>query len=277
MVRMSGKLKKLKRVLRKWNVEVYSRVELELKAIEENLIALEHNVIDNFSQQVEVELLFCKQKHLQILHRQEILGCQESRIKWLKEGDSNMAFIHTSLKCKRKNKTIDHIQLEDVGILTSTDDVHSGAVNYFHELLSTSMVSEDVEVMELLTPSISDEETLFLYRAPVMEEVKEALWSIPQDSSLGLDGFANFFGKKYVGDAHLASVCNQRGTKFWKGVMATLPLLIMKSKYLVRCGEINFWYDNWLGDGPLVETIEVRGVPSLQVHSVFVHARWDEG
>lgn len=37
MVRLSQKIKKLKIVLRKWNMEVFGRFDMQLKAIEENL------------------------------------------------------------------------------------------------------------------------------------------------------------------------------------------------------------------------------------------------
>ncbi|KAK0603497.1 hypothetical protein LWI29_005584 [Acer saccharum] len=60
------------------------------------------------------------------------------------------------------------------------------------------------------------------------------------------------------------------------GVMAVLPLLITNSKYLVHGGEINFWYNNWLGDESLAKIIEVREALMLQVHSIFVNGRWDE-
>lgn len=74
MVRLSQKLKKLKCVLRKWNIEVFGRVDVQQKTIEEKLNDLEQNVIQNFSQEAEIELLLCKQKHLDILHCQESMG-----------------------------------------------------------------------------------------------------------------------------------------------------------------------------------------------------------
>lgn len=129
---------------------------MHLKVIKENLNDLEQNVIENFSHEAENELLLCKQKLLGFL-RQEIMACQQSRIKWPKEGDSNTVFFHASLKCKRKNKMIDNMKLEDGRILSSIEEVHMGVVNYFQELLMNSATSMDEEVMSLLNPVISDE------------------------------------------------------------------------------------------------------------------------
>ncbi|XP_022870746.1 uncharacterized protein LOC111389988 [Olea europaea var. sylvestris] len=48
--------------------------------------------------------------------------------------------------------------------------------------------------VELLRPVITAADNVSLCKTLGLEEVKEALWSIPSDSSLGLDGFsANFF------------------------------------------------------------------------------------
>lgn len=48
--------------------------------------------------------------------------------------------------------------------------------------------------MNLLTSVISEADNHLLCRAPVMMEIKEALWSILQDSSFGFDEFStNFF------------------------------------------------------------------------------------
>ena len=79
-----------------------------------------------------------------------------------------------------------------------------------------------------------------------LSEVQSSLfmkfaWKLLVGNSL----WAEIFRKKYVGDAHPASVLgNQWGTRFWKDIMFVLPLLISNSKYLVRCRELNFWYDN---------------------------------
>lgn len=67
----------------------------------------------DFSQERESELLLCKQRHLMWFHREEILGCQKSRIKWLTDGDSNSAFFHASLRVKKKNKLIECMELSD--------------------------------------------------------------------------------------------------------------------------------------------------------------------
>lgn len=70
MVQLSGKLKYLKHVLKKWNNEVFARVDVELKEIEGELLELEQLVQQDDSSEVENALLRCKQKHLIYMHRE---------------------------------------------------------------------------------------------------------------------------------------------------------------------------------------------------------------
>lgn len=84
--------------------------------------------------------------------------------------------------------------LEDGRVLESADAVLDGAVEFFKNKLTTMDVSVDEPGMDLLFPIILDEDNISLCRTPVTAEVKEALWSNPQDSSPGPDRFsASFF------------------------------------------------------------------------------------
>lgn len=104
MVQISKKLKRLKGVLLEWNREVFGRVEVEIKRLEDRIIWLEEEVSRNFSVQSENELMHCKQEHLKWVHREEILACQKSRIKSLTEGDSNTSIFHDVMRVKKKIK-----------------------------------------------------------------------------------------------------------------------------------------------------------------------------
>ncbi|KAF5480638.1 hypothetical protein F2P56_001374 [Juglans regia] len=157
MFPISKKLKALKGALRKWNVEVFGRVEVELKALENRIVALEQSVLTDFSSQTEAELLSCKQQHLRWLHREEILGCQNSRIKWLMEGGSNTAFFQAMMCIKKKNKRVEKMRLENGQVHESVEEVHNGTIDlFFQYLLATDGVHFDEDSLSLLLPSITD-------------------------------------------------------------------------------------------------------------------------
>lgn len=176
------------------NREVFERVQQEIGFLEDKLTHLENSLIDSFSLATENQLLQCRNQYAAWLEREEILWRQKSRIKWLQEGDGNTKFFHASVENKKKNHILEHMVLEDGTVLKSVDDIHEGAVQFFKELLSVSPISMDDNNLSLLTPAITMEENLSLCKPPELEEVKDALWSIPKDSGPGPNGFsASFF------------------------------------------------------------------------------------
>ncbi|KAG6681815.1 hypothetical protein I3842_13G108400 [Carya illinoinensis] len=194
MFRISRKLKLLKRALKSWNQEVFGRVNVELKKLEDRIFELEVCLARNVLPQTELELLTCKQEHIQWVHQEEILAYQKSRVKWLAEGDSNKKKFHVSLRVKRKSKIIKRMQLDNGEMLDSSDAVHEGAVSFFQQLLSMMPIERDLGEMKLIQPVVSMEENEALCAAPSMEEIKQSLWSIPADNSPGPNGFsASFF------------------------------------------------------------------------------------
>lgn len=173
---------------------MFGRVDLELKNIESRLLALEDSVISNYSPELDQEELLCyKQRHVQWLHLEEIMGCQKSWIKWLMEGDSNVAFFHASMRVKKKNKFFERVSLTNGQILDSAANVHSGAMQFFQELLTASPVEWDDAALSLLEPVVFEQENERLCRAPPMEEVNATLWSILQNSTSRPDGYSTIF------------------------------------------------------------------------------------
>lgn len=194
MVRISSKLKRLKGVLQTWNKECFGRVEVELRRLEGRIVELESVLASQFSVQVENALLKCKQEHLRWVHRVETMACQKSRVKWLAEGDANTSFLHASMRLKKINKWIERMRLEDGRVLVSAEEVHEGAIDFFQQFLSVSNVERESADLDLIMPVVSNEENEALCAVPTLEEVRNALWSIPSDGSPGSDGFsASFF------------------------------------------------------------------------------------
>lgn len=82
--------------------------------------------------------------------------------------------------------------------------------------------------------------------------------------------WSRFFTTKYIGNFHLYSLLHLRkGSRFWKGVMALMPKVIVNSEWLIREGKCSFWMDNCLGTGPLMDSIPVVGDLNLKVADVF--------
>ncbi|XP_042964794.1 uncharacterized protein LOC122299025 [Carya illinoinensis] len=56
---------------------------------------------------------------------------------------------------------------------------------------------------------------------------------------------------------HISSVNPNKGYRFWKMVMRSLPDVIDQSKWKPMRGNISFWLDKWIGDEPLVASFPI--------------------
>lgn len=129
--------------------DVFGRVEVEIKKMEDCITRLELILSCTYSPQTENELLSRKQEHLQWVHREEVMTCQKSQIKWLAEGDANTSFFHASMRFKRKSKKLEKMGLDEGSTLDSGETVHEGAVLFLQQLLSVSPIERNLDELEL--------------------------------------------------------------------------------------------------------------------------------
>ncbi|XP_035545570.1 uncharacterized protein LOC118348292 [Juglans regia] len=74
--------------------------------------------------------------------------------------------------------------------LNSPEEIHNGAIEYFADFLKNTNQSRVLpDLSDLISPVINVEDCTCLCRTPSLDEVKEALSSIPINSSPGSDGF----------------------------------------------------------------------------------------
>ncbi|XXG67241.1 hypothetical protein AAC387_Pa06g0633 [Persea americana] len=131
------KLKALKKCLKKWNVEVFGRLNSNIQAAEEDLFLCQQSFDSNPTDSSANLLISAKAKLHNLLKAEEIHWIQKSRIKWLREGDRNTRFCHISAKTRSKAKQIDCI-VENGSTLVDHEQVQQAAVRYFSSLFQAS-------------------------------------------------------------------------------------------------------------------------------------------
>ncbi|KAG2724091.1 hypothetical protein I3760_01G001500 [Carya illinoinensis] len=58
-------------------------------------------------------------------------------------------------------------------------------------------------------------------------------------------------------------------------VVKCIPPMLENSKWRVRDGNISFWWDNWLNEGPLANSYPVNDMPKMMLADVRVENGWD--
>ncbi|XP_062100071.1 uncharacterized protein LOC133805941 [Humulus lupulus] len=132
----------------------------------------------------------------EILTQQEIFWKQRCKQLWLREGDNNSKYFHASTRIRRRNNQIDSL-CNDAGVLV---DWNSGLeqlmVEYFQTLFKSS-VDNWADVIDCLTPTITQEQNELMVRPIDDDEVKSALFQMHPDKSPGPDGMTPGFYQRF--------------------------------------------------------------------------------
>jgi hypothetical protein len=67
--------------------------------------------------------------------------------------------------------------------------------------------------------------------------------------------WSRFFKAKYVKNQHISLVDSSKGSRFWKMLINSIPLVIDKSFWRVKEGNLSFWRDKWMESGPICQKI----------------------
>ncbi|XP_058750108.1 uncharacterized protein LOC131623108 [Vicia villosa] len=132
---LKEKLKLLKDKLKRWNREVFGKINLDIEEdVNDINLADERLASTSFSlASFEENLVFRKEatcgfwRNLRI---KENMLVQKSRMKWLKEGDTNSGFFHKVMKQRRIHNHIGPI-LTSGGMVESVEEVREEVFKHF--------------------------------------------------------------------------------------------------------------------------------------------------
>ncbi|KAF6141038.1 hypothetical protein GIB67_006483 [Kingdonia uniflora] len=157
----------------------------------------------------------------------------------------------TSLAYKLKVTTINRklTELNNFSLPndTTTSDlgvIHKAVISYYSEHLTSSPVTYDAELLQVIPQLVTYEDNNMLLAIPSLDEVYVSLKSIPTDSALETDGFSSSF----------FLFC-------WdliKEMVKHFETVQSNTAWTVGQGNINFWHDNWLGDGCISDILDIE-------------------
>ena len=147
--------------------------------------------------------------YMQLCKDEESLLKQRSRINWLQLGDRNTKFFHNSLLHRQVRNRIHSLQTSTGSIITDQQDMGKLASSYYETLLSAPQPPLPGPMQHLYSNIISEDSRLSLNLPITDEDIKAALFSIPDNKSPGPDGYNAYFFKhcwSIIGTDFLAAV-----------------------------------------------------------------------
>ncbi|XP_022015024.1 uncharacterized protein LOC110914542 [Helianthus annuus] len=119
---------------------------------------------------------------------------QKSKVDWLRAGDNNTAFFHSSVKCKNHHNRIDVIS-DSGGVVFEGDKVQQAFVDHYEKFLGCSGDTSTSPAPDLFTQVLDPQIATHMIRQVTEDEVKKAMFSIGIDKAPGPDGFTAAFFK----------------------------------------------------------------------------------
>ena len=120
-------------------------------------------------------------------------GCQKSRVQWLKEGDKNTHFFHSSVKGRRQRNKIQRLQREDTTWTNSEEEIGEEVVNHFKELFRSKGMTQTDMTLKGISQTISDHMNSELTQPVKDKEIKDALFPMNPTRAPGPDGMTPLF------------------------------------------------------------------------------------
>lgn len=138
-------------------------------------------------------------KWLHVASLEEDFLKQKAKLHWLDVGDQNNKTFHRAIKSRQAQNMIREIRCLDGRVVSTHLEIKEEAVRFFSEFLNQNPVNyqgvEEEELKELLEFRCSPADCSILEAEVPAEEIRKVLFAMPNNKSLGPDGFSCEFFK----------------------------------------------------------------------------------
>lgn len=125
------------------------------------------------------------------MKREETRIAQKIKNTWIGHGEVNASFF-AALQTRKKS-IINSMNLMDGRMLSTPEEIHNEAVVHFGDFLSHRASASMLSLSDIIQEEVRESENLNLCRSPTEQEIKDALFDIPINSSPDPDGFTSSF------------------------------------------------------------------------------------
>ncbi|PNY01857.1 cysteine-rich receptor-like protein kinase, partial [Trifolium pratense] len=184
---LKEKFKLLKNCLKSWNKEVFGFLDLNIEKTVKELNDIE-GLLGGDDEDLELTRREGLSKEFwRQLHLKESLLKQKSRMRWVKEGDSNSRYFHESIKSRRKRNQLVALKDGDQWI-QGVEEVKGFVKDYFENNFRERWEWRP-NLNGIHFQSLSAEDNILLMAPFSLEEVREVIWCSDGNKCPGPDGF----------------------------------------------------------------------------------------
>ena len=123
----------------------------------------------------------------------EKLWFQKSHCQWLKGVEKNTSFFHNMVKHRRRCSSIQAVKDDSGNWLHDINDIQALGIYFFRKLFTSEGCLLGDALLDYIPCLISLEDFSVITKIPDMDEILEALRSMPITASASPDGFSLSF------------------------------------------------------------------------------------
>ncbi|GJV04571.1 hypothetical protein Tco_1338140 [Tanacetum coccineum] len=151
--------------------------------------------LDPFNNDLRDEEAIYVRAFMDALIMEEQFLKQKSKVEWLRVGDSNSAYLHKLVKgCVNRNR-ID-VVTDLAGDVVTGDGVPAAFVSHYEAFLGQQGSCFPFDSQELFLNRLDSNQALDMIKNVTAKEVKDAIFSMGNDKSLGPEGYTACFFKE---------------------------------------------------------------------------------
>ena len=193
---LKQKLKLIKTHIRQWSLQNGGVTSAKIQNLKKDLNALEAGVNGSNMSQAEMELKKSLQEQLwAAATAYESMMRQKSRVKWIKEGDSNSGYFHRLINHRRRVNAFQGLLVEGEWI-HDPSRIKRVVLSHFKERFSEQNHHRPT-LDGIQFPSLDQGQNDSLVARFSKMEIKAAVWACGGDKSPGPDGLNFNFIKKF--------------------------------------------------------------------------------
>lgn len=195
---LTNSLKQFSVKLLAWNKDTFGNIFMRKKRCTNRLEGVQRSL----ATRVTTRLLRLEEKLKkelnEILVQEEMLWKQKSRIEWLKEGDRNTKFFHTTMLIRRRRNRVDALLDDNGEWVTEKEQLKKVAIGFYTRLFTSELRIDGDKFLTGMFPPLNEEQKANLESEYTIEETLDALKSMGQLKAPGPDGFpAAFFQRTW--------------------------------------------------------------------------------
>ncbi|XP_026378812.1 uncharacterized protein LOC113273281 [Papaver somniferum] len=189
-----NKLKRLKKILKIWNWEVFGDVNVKLKNVEDKVMETTLNYDkDPYDIYLLHSLVVARGEYEIAANNYNTFLRDRARINWIKDGDINSKFFHTNIKLRQAQNSIAEIEDPSGNIITNQKGITDVLIDHFSKKFEHHHVQISDSIFDDVPQVISDDDNSILEAVPDFSEIKNVVFEINQDGAPGPDGFNGAF------------------------------------------------------------------------------------